>query len=83
MPHIIGVIRLIKFHVAPLADDANLYERVEGAIGRHYKAHSDPDLRDFLIPGLRVPAAIPFDKPIRLVLSSDMPVAGLPPDLLV
>ena len=82
MPNIIGQIRLIKIHVAPLAVDAHLYDRVEGAIGRYYKTHSDPELRDFLVPGLRVPAAIPFDKPIRLVLSSEVPVAGLPQHLL-
>ena len=81
-PNIIGLIRLIKFHVAPLAGDAHLHDRVEGAIGRHYKTHSDPELRDFFFPGLRIPAAVPFDKPIRLVLSSEAPVAGLPPHLL-
>lgn len=82
MPNIIGLIRLINIHVAPLAGDAHLYNRVEGAIGRHYKAHSDPELRDFFLPGLRVPAAVPFDTPIRLVLSTEAPVAGLPQHLL-
>lgn len=82
MPKIIGLIRLIEIHVAPLAPDERLLNRVEGAIGRYYKTHSDPNLRDFFFPGLRVPAAIPFDKPIRLVLSSEVPVAGLPQYLL-
>lgn len=82
IPNIIGLIRLIKIHVAPLAVDAHLYDRIEGAIGRYYKTHLDPELRDFFFPGLRVPGAIPFDKPIRLVLSSEAPVAGLPQHLL-
>jgi hypothetical protein len=82
MPNIISLIRLIRIHLAPLADDAYLRNRVEGAIGRHYQAHPDPQLRDFFTPGHRVPAAIPFDKPVRLVLSSDAPVAGLPQHLL-
>lgn len=82
-PNIIGVIRLVNIHVAPLADDEHLYNRVEGAIGRHYKAHPDPELRDFLTPGLRLPAAVPGDKPIHLVLSSDVPIAGLPQHILM
>lgn len=82
VPNLIGVIRLINIHVAPLPDDTRLYDRVEGAIGRHYKAHPDPQLRDFLMPGLRVPAAIPGEKPIRLVLSSEGAVAGLPQHIL-
>jgi hypothetical protein len=82
VPNIIGLIRLINIHVASLAIDAHLYDRIEGAIGRYYKTHSDPELRNFFFPGLRVPSAIPFDKPIRLVLSSEAPVAGLPQQLL-
>ena len=82
MPNITGLIRMVKFHVAPLVGDAHLHNRVEGAISRHYKAHANPELRDFFSPGLRVPAAIPYDKPIRLMLSSEVPIAGLPPELL-
>jgi hypothetical protein len=78
MPSIVALIRLISIHVAQLEGDKHLYDRVEGTLGRHYMAHSDPQLRNFLIPGLRVPATIPFDKPIRLVISSEVPVAGLP-----
>jgi hypothetical protein len=33
-------------------------------------------------PGLKVPAAIPGDRPFRLALSSDSPIAGLPEGLL-
>ena len=40
-------------------------------------------MRDFLTPGLRVPVAIPFDKPLRLAISSEAPVAGLPQELLI
>jgi len=80
-PNIIGLIRLIQFHVAPLAGDGHLHDRVEGAIGHHYKTHPDIELRDFFSPGLRVPAAVPYDTPIRLVLSSEAPIAGLPTHL--
>jgi len=82
VPNIIGLIRLVSFHVAPLVGDRHLYDRVEGAIGRYYKTHPDPPLREFFSPGIRVPGAIPGDKPIRIVLSSDAPIAGLPSHLL-
>lgn len=80
-PSIIALTRLIRFHVAPLAGDAHLHDRVEGSVGRHYKRHADPGLREFIMPGLKLPAAIPGDSPVRLVLSSDVPIAGLPPFL--
>jgi hypothetical protein len=82
-PHIAGTIRLMRFHFAPLVGDAHLYNRVEGAIARIYQRHTDAALRDFVTPGLRVPAAIPFDKPLRLMLSSDVPIAGLPEELMI
>ncbi len=78
-PNVIGAIRLIRFHCAPLAGDAHLYNRVEGAVADCLRKHEDPFLRNFLWPGLKVPSAIPFDAPLRLVLSSDVPIAGLPP----
>jgi len=82
-PHIAGTIRLLRFHFAPLTGDGHLYNRVEGAIARIYKKHTDDALRNFLTPGLRVPAAVPFDKPLRLLLSSEVPIAGLQQELLI
>lgn len=82
LPHVMGLIRLLRFHVAPLSGDPHLYDRVEGALGRFYKAHPEPQLRDFFAPGLRVPAAVPYDTRVRLILSSEAPLAGLPTDLL-
>ena len=82
MPNVIRQIRLVRFFFAPLDGDAHLYDRVEGAIGRYYKVHPDPVLRDFFGPGIKVPAAIPGDKPLRLVLSSESPVGGLPSEIL-
>ena len=82
MPNVIGQVRLVRFFFAPLDGDAHLYDRVEGAIGGYYKVHPDPVLRDFFGPGIKVPAAIPGDKPLRLVLSSESPIAGLPSEIL-
>jgi hypothetical protein len=82
MPNVIRQIRLVRFFFAPLEGDAHLYDRIEGAIGRYYMIHPDPVLRDFFGPGIKVPAAIPGDKPIRLVLSSESPVGGLPSEIL-
>ncbi|HSW00638.1 MAG TPA: hypothetical protein VLI39_10730 [Sedimentisphaerales bacterium] len=56
------------------------YDRVEGTIGRYYKTHPIVELRDFFGPDIRLPAAVPYD-PIRLVLSSEMPLAGLPGEI--
>jgi len=78
-PNVIGTIRLMRFHCAPLAGDAHLHNRVEGAIADCLRKHEDPLLRNFLSPGLKVPSAIPFDAPLRLLFSSDVPIAGLPP----
>jgi len=80
VPNIVGLIRLTKFHLAPLAGDAHLHNRVEGMIGRYYQSHRNPQLRVFPA-GVKLPAAVPFDTPIRLVLSSEAPVAGLPAEL--
>ena len=80
--NLIGLIRLLRFHVAPLEGDAHLHDRIEGVIGRHFKAHFDPDLRDFFAPGIRLPSKVPFDTALRLVLSSEAPIAGLPENLL-
>jgi len=81
IPNITKLIRLFRFHVAPLEGDAHLHNRVEGLIGRHFKAHADRELRDFFVPGIKLPAAIPYDSAIRLVLSSEAPIAGFPPEL--
>ena len=78
----IGVIRLMKFFVAPFEGDARLHDRVEGAIGRYYKAHPEPALRDFFCPGLKVPALIPYERSLRLMVSSDVPLAGMKPEIL-
>lgn len=81
MPAITALVRSIRFHFAPLDGDEHLLNRVEGAIGRHFKNHPDSDLQKFLIPGLTLPSAIPYDRAIRLVLSSDVPIAGLPSEI--
>jgi hypothetical protein len=33
------------------------------------------------MPGLQLPAAVPYDEPIRLIISSEMPIAGLSPEI--
>ena len=78
LPNVVAMIRLINIRIAPLSGDAHLHNRVEGAIGRYFKVHPDAELRDFFFPGMRVPEAIPFDKSIRIALSSEAPIAGLP-----
>jgi hypothetical protein len=76
-PNLIALVRMIRFHLAPLEGDSHLHNRVEGMIGRFFRRHSRPDLRNFLMPGLQLPAAVPYDEPIRLMISSEVPIAGL------
>lgn len=75
------VVRLLRFHFAPL-NEPSLYNRIEGAIGRHYKSHEDVELREFFGTKIKLPAAIPSEAPIRLLLSSEGDIAGLPQQLL-
>jgi hypothetical protein len=82
-PQISSLLAVIGFFYAPLPDDPHLLNRVEGAIGRHFKSHSHPGLRRFFYPGIRVPAAVPYDRPIRLQLSSDAALEGMPPELFL
>jgi len=81
VPDLIGQIRLTRFHLAPLDGDAHLHDRVEGAIGRYYKVHPDPVLRNLFGPGQKLPTRIPGDRPLRLALSSESSIAGLPPEI--
>ena len=39
-------------------------------------------MSDFFGPGIKLPAKIPNDTPLRLVLSSEVPIAGLPTTLI-
>jgi len=50
-------------------------------LGRHYKSHQERSLREFLTPGLKLPAAVPGDRRVRLHVSSEAPIAGLPVEL--
>lgn len=76
-----AVVRMLRIHVAPLSDDAHVLNRVEGAIGRFFKNHSEARIREFFFPGMRVPAAIPFDRALRIALSSQGAIEGLPSEI--
>lgn len=78
VPHIMALISLLRFHVAPLDVSSALLNRVEGAIGRYYQDRDD-ELRDFFFPGIKLPAEIPYDTPLRLLITSQSAIAGLPP----
>ncbi len=82
VPNILRIVRMIDVHVIPLEPEGHLLNRIEGSIGRYFKSHSEESLRNFITPGLRLPGAVPGEAPLRLVLSSDSPIAGLPPHLI-
>ena len=71
-PHALSIVRRMRFYVAAV-DKARL-NRVEGAIGRHYKKHHPT----FMLPGLRECRKIPYDTPLHLTLSSEQLIEGFP-----
>lgn len=77
MPKVVGLIRLLRFHVAPLDGDRRVFDGVEGALGRHFGRV----LGEFWDAGIKVPGKIPGQTPMRLLLTSDVAIAGLPPEL--
>ncbi len=76
-PKVLDLCRLVRFHVASLDGDKRLFERVEGAIGRHFKKLRD----EFFDAGIRLPAQIPYEPAMRLKIASEVPIVGLPADL--
>lgn len=74
-PHALSIVRRMRFYVATV-DKAHL-NRVEGAIGRYYKQRHPT----FMLPGLQVPAKIPHDTPLRLTLSCERSIDGLPEEI--
>lgn len=78
---ILAMIRLVRFHVAPVAGDAHRLGRVEGAVGRHFKANEDKRVQGFFTSGIKLPSPVPNDKPLRLLITSEGKIAGLPTEL--
>jgi hypothetical protein len=74
-PHALSIVRRMRFYVAAIAKPH--LNRVEGAIGRHYKQRHPM----FMLPGLQLPARIPHDTPLRLTLSCERPIEGLPEEI--
>lgn len=79
LPQLLELLRETRIFVAPLAVDDHLLDRVEGALGRHYK--QTKDLSNYLEPGLKLPDAIPGDRPLSLRLAASHPILGLPTEL--
>lgn len=75
------MVRGLRFHVAELDGDGSLLDRVEGSLGRHFKHHEDVALQTFFGPGIQLPAAIPGAVPLRLEVTSEACIAGLPGEL--
>lgn len=82
-PHIARMISILRFYVAPIEDDPHLISRVEGALGAYYRSGAPVAARRLFDGRTRVPSPIPGDRPLRLVLTSTSPLAGLPNELLL
>jgi hypothetical protein len=81
VPKVLALLRLLRVHLAPVAADAPLLNRLEGGIARYYQRHEDHVLREFFAPGIRVPAASPYDRPLRVAISMEAPIAGMPREM--
>jgi hypothetical protein len=76
--NVFALIKVVRFHCAQLSGDGHLHNKIEGMLARHYRRHENRALREFLMPGFPVPAALPHDIPVRLLLTSAASIAGLP-----
>lgn len=77
-----ALLKVLRFHVAPLSGGKAELSRVEGALGRYFRGHPEARLLEFLEPGIQLPARVPYDPPLRMVFSSETPIAGLPREIL-
>lgn len=75
-------VRDLRFHLAAI-DDPRLLNRVEGALGRHFREQSAGVEGSFFDAGIRVPAWIPTENPIRLAITSAVGIELLPAELVV
>ncbi|MCG8554464.1 MAG: hypothetical protein MJD61_04120 [Proteobacteria bacterium] len=83
VPKIEKLLRLLRFHIAPVKMDGRLLDRIEGTLGRYFQDHPDKGIRKAFGPGARFPAAIPFETRIRCRISTASPLVGLPDVLIV
>ncbi len=79
---LVGTIKLLRLHVAPLEGDVHLFNRAEGMIGRHFKDHLQ--VTTFFGTGVRLPVAIPGGQRLRLRLSlaAGASVVGFPTEIV-
>lgn len=80
-PHIRKQIDMIRVHVAPLDPEGRLFNRIEGALGRHFRDNDDLETRRMFDSQVRVPAAIPGETRTLLRITSETPIVGLPGEL--
>ena len=78
---VLDVLRILRFHIAPIDSDQHLYGRIEGALGRFFRDDAAESAARLFDRRIRVPAAIPGDRPLRFLLSSEATIAGLPDEL--
>jgi hypothetical protein len=71
------MLQTVRVHVAVLEDDAHLFSRLEGAVGRHFAKHSDEKARQYFGAGIKLPAAIPGERALSIRVGSEAEIAGL------
>jgi len=80
-PQVEGMLRHSRFFLAVLEEDQHLLNRVEGSIGRYFKKHQDDTTQRYFGPGIKLPAHIPGDRPLRLQITSDVTIEGMPVEI--
>lgn len=76
------LMRRVQFHLAAVKLKPADLNRAEGAICRWCRAHTAPGIRSMIQPGMRVPARIPGDRPLRVRVSTESPIEGLPAEII-
>lgn len=78
---VLQYVQYLNVFVAPLANEPRLRKYIEGAISRHLRSSPDQASRFYPADNRTVAGRIPMG--IRLAVSSDEPIAGLPSELNV
>lgn len=81
VPRALQLIDATKFWVVPMAQPARVISRVEGALGRHFRGHTDPVVRHRVTPGLILPGKIAGEPTLTLHIRGGNSIAGLTPTL--
>lgn len=82
-PQIKKFLGMFRFHLALVEDDAQLRNRIEGGLGRHFQNHPDDQIRGVFNTVARLPGTNPSKTMVRCQLNAKTPIAGFPSELII